>query len=371
MEIFKKISRYCPLWCIILYAMALLCLFFNIISLNSVAFSDWFNGGIAAGFRYALSALTGWIPFSIGETSVICMPVIAVILVFRAIRLSKGELDKAVRYLSGLLAVCTLFYSLFVLTFSTAYRGTALEDKLGLTRKRVTAEELRDTAELLLQRANEYADADVTYLRDGSSDMVYSLDELNEKLNSAYLLSAEKYPFIQKMTSNVKEVALSELMSYTHITGVYTYFTGESNINCVFPDYTIPFTMAHEMAHQRGIAREDEANFVAFLVCLESEDNYIRYSAYLNMYEYVSNALYRADKELYSTVASKKSARISAEQSAYNEFFAKYRDSVASDVADSVNDAYLKDQGQAAGAQSYGLVVDLTVAYYKNVSLIE
>ena len=203
------------------------------------------------------------------------------------------------------------------------------------------------------------------------NDMVYSLDELNTKLNHAYLSSAEKYPFVQKMASNVKEVALSELMSYTHITGVYTYFTGEANINCVFPDYTIPFTMAHEMAHQRGIAREEEANFVAFLVCLESDDPYILYSAYLNMYEYVANDLYRADKELYSTVVSKKSARISAEQTAYSEFFAKYRDSVASNVASTVNDAYLKEQGQTAGAKSYGLVVDLAVAHYKNNGMIE
>ena len=365
MEKIKKITRYCPLWCLIVYSVAIVCLIFNVISLNSVAFSDWFNGGIASGVRYILSALTGWLPFSLGETAVICVPVIAVMLIIRAVRLSKGTFDRAVRYLAGLLAVCTLFYSLFVLTLATAYRGTTLDVKLGLECEKVTADELKSTAEILLEKANEYAENDITYLRDGSSDTGYSLDVLNDKLNAAYLASAEKYSFIQRMASNVKEVALSELMSYTHITGVYTYFTGEANINCVFPDYTLPFTMAHEMAHQRGIAREDEANFVAFLVCLESDDPYILYSAYLNMYEYVSNALYRADKALYSTVAAKKSARISAEQTAYNEFFAKYRDSVASDVAGSINDAYLKDQGQTAGAKSYGLVVDLAVSYYK------
>ena len=371
MERFKKITRYCPIWCLALYAVAILCLVCNIISLNSVSFSDWFNGSVSAAVRYLLSAITGWLPFSLGETLVICTPIIAIMLLIRMIRLSKSEFGRAIRYISGLLAVCTLFYSLFVLTFSTAYRGTTLDEKLGLVRAKVTASELKQTAEILLDKANEYAENDITYLRDGSSDMVYSFDELNDKLNDAYLAASEKYPFIQKMSSNVKEVALSELMSYTHITGVYTYFTGEANINCVFPDYTIPFTMAHEMAHQRGIAREDEANFVAFLVCLESDDRYILYSAYLNMYEYVVNALYRADKTLYKTVASKKSARISAEQTAYNEFFAKYQDSVASNVAGTVNDAYLKDQGQTAGAKSYGLVVDLTVSYYKNNNMIE
>ena len=365
MEKFKKITKYCPIWCIVFYAVATLCLILNIISLNSVAFSDWFNGSVSAGVRFILAKLTGWVPFSLGETLVISMPIVAIFLLVRAIRLTRGELDRAVRYLSGLLAICTVFYSLFVLTFSTAYRGTTLDVKLGLTREKVSAEELKETADILLSKANELADRDITYLKNGSSDMVYSLDELNDKLNVAYASACEKYSFIQSMSSNVKEVALSELMSYTHITGVYTYFTGEANINYVFPDYTIPFTMAHEMAHQRGIAREDEANFVAFLVCLESDDPYILYSAYLNMYEYVSSALYSADKELYKTVSVNKSARISAEQVAFNEFFAKYRDSVASNIADSVNDAYLKDQGQASGTKSYGLVVDLAVAYYK------
>lgn len=355
----------------VLYALALMCLVFNIISVNSVAFSDWFNGGISAGFRYMLSLITDWLPFSLGETMVLCLPIIVIVLTVRAIILSRGTPYKAVRYLAGLLAVVTLFYSLFVLTFSTAYRGTSLDVKLGLERSKVTAEELKSTAEVLLEKANGYAEGDITYLRDGSSDMVYSFDELNDKLNDAYVASCDKYPFIQRMKSNVKEVALSELMSYTHITGVYTYFTGEANINYVFPDYTIPFTMAHEMAHQRGIAREDEANFVAFLVCLESDDPYILYSAYLNMYEYVANALYRADKELYSEVVSEKSAHISAEQAAFNDFFDKYRDSVASNVASSVNDAYLKDQGQTAGSKSYGLVVDLAVSYYKDLGIIE
>ena len=119
---------------------------------------------------------------------------------------------------------------------------------------------------------------------------------------------------------------LSELMSYTHITGVYTFFTGEANINVAFPDYTIPYTAAHELAHQRGIAREDEANFVAFLVCNESDDPYIRYSAYLNLYEYVASSLYSADPELYFDVRYTIPLDIRREMAAYSDFFEKYRD---------------------------------------------
>ena len=154
-------------------------------------------------------------------------------------------------------------------------------------------------------------------------------------------------------------------MSYTHITGVYTYFTGEANLNVAFPDYTVAYTAAHEMAHQRGIAPEDEANFVAFLVCLESDDPYIRYSGYVNVLEYVLNALYRADNKAYTEVYRLIDNTVRREFAAYSDFFSKYRDSVASNVSDKVNDTYLKLNG-TEGSVSYGLVVDIAVAYYKN-----
>ncbi len=130
------------------------------------------------------------------------------------------------------------------------------------------------------------------------------------------------------------------------------------------PDYTLPFTAAHEFAHQRGISREDEANFVAYLACIESDDPYVRYSGYLNLYEYVASALYSADHDAYFEVSGKLPAEVRAEMSAYNRFFEKYRHNVAATVSGAVNDTYLKSQG-TPGEKSYGMVVDLAVAYYK------
>ena len=121
---------------------------------------------------------------------------------------------------------------------------------------------------------------------------------------------------------------------------------------------------AHELAHQRGIAREDEANFVAFLVCIESEDAYIRYSGYLNLYEYVMSALSSADGKLYREAYGRTSAEVRGELRAYSEFYEKYRDNVAADISGAVNNSYLQSQG-TVGERSYGLVVDLAVAYYR------
>jgi hypothetical protein len=187
---------------------------------------------------------------------------------------------------------------------------------------------------------------------------------MNEKLIDAYDKFSKDHYFIKNFKSKLKPVMLSEPMSHTHITGVYTFFTGESNINVNFPDYTIPFTAAHELAHQRGIAREDEANFIAFLVCIDSDDTYLRYSGYLNLYEYVASALYRADPSLYKDLYYHLSEDVRNELRAYSLFFDKYRDSAASQVSGAVNNSYLQLQG-TAGTRSYGLVVDLAVAYYR------
>ena len=191
----------------------------------------------------------------------------------------------------GLLSILSLLFSLFVLNFASAYRGSTIEQKLGLERKNVSADELAGTAIALHDRLEKILD-EVQFGYGSFSVMPYSLSEMNDKLNDAYETVCEKYPFVQSMRTKVKLIVMSEPMTYTHISGVYSYFTGEANLNVNFPDYMLPYTAAHELAHQRGIAREDEANFMAFLVCIESDDPYIRYSGYANVLSYVLSSLY-------------------------------------------------------------------------------
>jgi len=100
---------------------------------------------------------------------------------------------------------------------------------------------------------------------------------------------------------------------------------------------------------------------------MESDDPYILYSGSLNMLEYVLNALARADKDLYSEVYFSLNENVRGELRAYSLFFEKYRDSTASKVNEAVNDTYLKVQG-TEGVVSYGMVVDLAVAYYAQLA---
>lgn len=195
------------------------------------------------------------------------------------------------------------------------------------------------------------------------SAMRFSYGEMNEKLNTAYSRLCDEYPSIQRLYSRTKPVLLSEPWTYTHTSGVYSFFTGEANVNVNYPDYIVISSAAHEMAHQRGITREDEANFIAFLVCTMSDDAYVRYSGYVDVLNEVMNKLYSADTELYAAARLRMPEEIKAEYASYSAFFDKYRESTASKVSGTINNAYISSHGQPAGIKSYGLVVDLVVAY--------
>lgn len=327
------------------------------------AFADSMNRTVSHWLRMLLAMLTAWIPFSLAEGLVLFIPVLLVLLVLHAIRTRCDSWRAVGTYFVEIISGLCAFVILFVWMFAAGYSCATVDapEKLNLSRQDVTTEQLQDLTERLVDHLNEEAEL-VDFLYQDFSVMPYSVEKMNEKLLTAYDSFCEKYDFMTNYRSRVKPVMLSPLWSYTHITGVYTYFTGEANINVHFPDYTVPYTAAHELAHQRGIAREDEANLIAFLVCIGSDDPYIRYSGYLNLYEFASSALYSADQELYLEARNRLSLPVRYELYAYSQFYDQYRDSVAGAITGSVNEGYIKFQG----SRSYGLVVDLAVAYYQS-----
>ena len=356
-------KRRLPVFAFVLYGIAVAALAVLVAARLSPAFADTFNRYVGAVVRGALTHLTGWIPFSLGEAMVIFLPVAAVFMIVRACRKYSDSWRSVFVYLGSVLSVVSLLFSVFVFGFGTGYYGTTVDEKLGLDRSVVSPEELYYTAATLAAHVNSEAE-NVKYQYNDFSVMPYTFDEMSRRLVAAYDKVCDEYNFIPRLNSRVKPVMLSEPWTYTHISGVYTYFTGEANINTNFPDYTIPYTAAHEMAHQRGIAREDEANFIAFLVCISSDDPYIRYSGYLEVYEYVASSLYSADKNYYSAVYSSLKTNVRAEMAAYSAFFDKYRENVVANVSEAVNNSYLQIHG-TVGSKSYGLVVDLAVAFYR------
>lgn len=354
--------------CYITFGIAALCAIIYLICLINTDFADFINLYVGTAARFTLAKVSSLVPFSVAELVIILLPVITFLAIWYLLKYRcKTRRDSFVSIVC-ILSVLSIFLSTFVLCLGTGYKCSTLDKRLKLKAEAVSVDELYASTEYLTEKINELSPL-IRFGEDGFSNMPYSFSEMNQKLIEAYDNFEEDHDFIINFKSRLKPVMISEAMSYAHIGGIYSFFTGESNINVSLPDYTIPYTAAHELAHQRGIAREDEANMIAFLVCIRSDDPYIQYSAYVNMYEYVAEALRRASSEKYKQLLQKLDLAVYNEQLAYSEFFKKYQKSVTSKVSGTVNDVYLKTQG-TAGRKSYGMVVDLTVAYFKSENII-
>ena len=359
---YEKFSKVFYVFC----GIAALSLILYVIAAISPGFANAYNGSVGAVIRAFLAHLTSWLPFSFAEILIFLIPLLLIFIGVYAYRYRCESWKSTFVFLLTMLSAFSIFFSLFAIGFGIGYHTDPIDDRLGIEVKEVDADALYETSLWLADEVNKAANG-VRFGYDGFSIMPYELRELNDRLINAYEPICDLYPFVQRLDSSIKPVMASKLLSYTHITGIYTYFTGEANVNVAFPDYTLPFTAAHELAHQRGIARENEANFMAFLVTAASDDPYIHYSGYLNLFEYVSNALYRADSTRYREVIGMLDERVIGELRAYSEFFDAYRDSAVADLSDAVNDTHLKLHGNKAGSASYGLVVDLAVAYRKQM----
>ena len=356
------IKKYIPFFAIPLAAFALISAVIHIICAKIPSFAEWIVSNPGYVFRTALAWITNIFPFSLAEMLLILSPIIIVAIIFFAVK--KKDSVGRIRFLAGFLSVISLFYSVYVYTLGAGYQRPGLSVRMTLPETEVNAESLHST--LLALRSECEALSDVLMLdAAGSSVMPISFDAMNDEVLIGYERLCNDFPelSIKTFDSRAKQVLSSRAMTSLEILGIYSYFTGESNVNVYYPDYTAPFTAAHELAHQRGIARENEANFIAFAVCIRADDPYVRYSGYMNMFEYVAAALAKTDRELLLSVYEDIDERLLSELRAYSAFCTENKNEFFGAVSNKVNDTYLKSQG-TEGIVSYGLVAELCVRYY-------
>lgn len=359
----SKAREYVTLFSLIVYAITLVSLVLFVIVINSVSFADFFNYYLSAPTRAIMAWSTVIFPFSVAEVVVLLSPLLLVLLIFIAIKCAKKGKKASMKFLSVVLAVLCLVFVTFVWTYSSGYHNSKIEDKMGLDRGAISKEELFSAYVIVVNELNalsEYIEYDET----GASVMPFSYSEMSDKICQAYEKFGDKYDVVQTFPSRIKPLIISEPMTYTHLSGIYSFMSGETNVNVNYPDFVIVSTSAHEMAHQRGVAREDECNFLAFAVLLESDDPFLRYSAYLDVYSNLLSALLSESKELYASV--KLDERVRGDRISYSKFFQKYAESKASEVAGSINDSYLQANGQEQGTKSYDMITELVCAYLLN-----
>ena len=77
-----------------------------------------------------------------------------------------------------------------------------------------------------------------------------------------------------------------------------------------------------------------------------------------------ANQLYKCDKQLYDTLVSEYYSEAMLRDIAnYNKYWDTYEGPIE-EAVDNMNDTYLKFNKQEDGVNSYGMMVDLLLAYY-------
>jgi hypothetical protein len=275
----------------------------------------------------------------------------------------KARLRRLGRTVLVVITLASLLYAWYNVSFSLNFYRVPAAQSLGISvPKTITASQLEKTAMALAKNVNAVCDK-VTFSKNGTAAFPVSMDDELQRVIAEYQKKASQYPVLSGERFVLKQSYYSEFLNRIFITGYYSPFTGEAVVNNRFPAFYATFSAAHELSHQRGFSKEDEANFLAFFVLQDSQDPFIRYSANLSALLYVLNALDSVDHQAVQRVFTALDKRAGTELAQYNKFLSNYYGS-AQKISEKLNDTYLKSFGQKDGVQSYDRVVILLAALY-------
>lgn len=361
-----KLFRYKRTYFILLLPIAFLLLF--IAKRDPLFTEQYFARGYYPALAQTISFLTSLIPFSIAEGILVLGVPVAIgyvcYRIYQACHSPEAGQDILIKLLSNLLAVTSIFFFLFTVLCGVNYHRLPFSDYSGLTIVPSTTQELTLLCDALMQKANALRQE---LTEDEQGLMVLtdkSIYDTAKAAQEAYVNIAKEFPVLAGNYPPPKPVLLSKGMSYLQITGVFTPYTCEANVNVAVPAYTIPATMCHELTHLRGFMREDEANYLAYLACVKSDYIEFQYSGVMLALVHSMNSLYEYDYDAFAKLHPSYDEGVLRDFEYNNAYWAAH-DGVVAEVSDKVNDVYLKANSQEDGVRSYGRMVDLLLAEFR------
>lgn len=346
-----------------LIALGVLTAVFVVLTLlsESRAVCEFFATTFARAWIFLFGHIFGVLPFSCYELFLIAAIVLAVVfVVYLFVFLIGRKWNKLLSMiLIAAIAVMT-FLSVYTATATMTYNRDELPDEIysQYSSKDLTFDEAVELAEIIIDGANKaYADTE----HDSSGNIVYPFDfnGLSDLLADEYKKLDNKY--FSSYTPKGKRIINKTIMSELHIVGVFFAPFGEANVNGHENNLYLPQTLAHELAHSKGVMREFQADIVADYVLLQSDNPYLRYGAYAQCMSYAMRivSLYPDSQAEYDRLYARIDKRIYTEQRNYSEFYSQFHH--FDDLGKFFNDLYLKLQKQPDGVNSYtkpGEIVD-------------
>jgi len=295
----------------------------------------------------------------VAEWVILAGPVILLIMLI--VRTVKKGWQGFMSAISTVLIIASVCCPILITTLAVNYTGPSLADEMGLELSQYSAEQLAEVTSWLKDQLNTYApmvDRDengVCLRQDFNSYAVRVIDNYEA-------LGKDLSRFSERVIPPKQTSLMGILMSYFSISGFYFPLTVEGVCSSDVVPANMIFNAAHETAHVYGIGSEAEANFAAFLCCMQSDDINMRYSGVMNGYIYASNALFRTDSAKATEILYQICDEAQNDLNYLSKHLEKYETPVK-EVGQAVNDSFIVATGQPAGLQSYGMMVDLLIAW--------
>ncbi|MBE6851512.1 MAG: DUF3810 domain-containing protein [Ruminococcus sp.] len=347
--------------------------FLNVLARCSRAFSDWYVMNIFPHFSTFWARFTGAFPFSVGELLIVLAVIVGVpaIIAFPCFMIfAKAHRGMVARIYGKTIGwILTWVFTVLTLHFFILYQCTPFGDKYYPNApQNYSADEVRAVLSQMIMEANKTAEL---VSRDEKGQFIISEEDLQAEAKKSMQRLGEKYPQYAGFYPDAKGIFWSDVMTKQWILGIYYPFSMEANYNTNMCPINLPNTLCHEYTHLKGNIFEDEAGFLAFLACMQSDSADFRYSGYVQALEYVMDVAWDVDPE--GVITSQLSEEVWADMYCFvpEEYWEEHEDDieiipdeVVEEVADVVMDTSLKVNGIEDGSLSYGRMVDLILDYY-------
>lgn len=320
---------------------------------------DAFYPYVTRWLQKILSGISSIFPFTLWQALAVVLVLVLITILVLVIRRKKS----VIRCIGWVLAVVSLGWCAHTAIYGLNFYASSLSQDLHLEEVELTQKDLENALLYFRDKANELA---LTLPRDEQGNLIYEeFDALAQKAGAGYqTLTRQGYSVFAGSLLPPKKLMWSRVYSAMGICGVSMALTGEASVNPAIPNMSIPYVMCHEMAHRMCISLEDDANFSAFLACQANDDPQFVYSAYYMAYRYCYNALAKADRTALKEIHAGVNDQFRRDLRFYDEFFAKEKNTAASTVANTANNAYIQVSGDKTGTASYGLVATQLTTWY-------
>ncbi len=309
--------------------------------------------------------LFGWIPFSIGDLFygfLILLLLFRVVRFFRFLflrRLNRAYFKAALQH--GIF-LFLFIYVFFNLLWGLNYNRLGISSQLGLTEvSAYSTGELDSLVKVLHTALNNEAAQLTPEARDSFARDKY---RLFRQAGRGYDSMAQQQPYLAYQPRSAKPSLFSYAGNILGFQGYYNPFSGEAQVNTTIPSALEPFVTMHEIAHQLGYGKENEANFVAFLASRRHPSVFFRYSVYFDMYQYAGGELYRRDSAALRAYNQALHPQVKADIKAYRDYLKKYKNPIEPVITWAYG-SYLKANNQPGGKRTYSEVVAWLIAYYR------